>query len=216
MGASGRMGKEIIHAVLADPEQKYKISSALSRTSSFGEAPDLWIDFSSPEATALLMTEALRTKTPVLIGTTGLGAELELSIKKASKYIPILVAANTSIGVNTLVSLVANTVKSLGAVDHDIHIHESHHRLKKDAPSGTALLLARSMEAQGADNISISSSRATNIPGEHIVRFSLEDELIEIKHIAFNRSIFAKGALRAALWLRQQKPGLYNMQDLEL
>ena len=191
------------------------------------------IEFSTPAATLEHVKLAAEKKIPVVIGTTGSDQNQLAEIKKLSRRTPILLSANMSLGVNLLVSILGKVAKTLGD-DYDVEIIEAHHRFKKDAPSGTALALGRSV-AQGLnrdlDKVGVSgrkgivgertkqeiamlSVRAGDIVGDHTVIFGGIGERLEFIHRAHSRETFAHGALRAAQWLAKQKPGLYSMQDV--
>lgn len=170
---------------------------------------DVIIDFSQPAALKPLLCWCILTKTPVVIATTGLGPEEYRIIQEASKQIPVFQSANMSLGINVL-SKALKLISPILGNDFDIEIIEKHHRMKKDAPSGTALLLEDSIGRSCPSH----SVRAGSIPGEHTVIFAGTDEVIELTHIAYSRTIFARGALAAARFLIKQPPGLYNMNDL--
>lgn len=194
---------------------------------------DVWITFSTPEATMLHLESASRHKKALIIGTTGLDKEQVDRIKQASTSIPIVFAYNMSLGVNLLLKVLKDVAVALGD-DYDIEIIEAHHRLKKDAPSGTALKMAQVIaEAMGRSldehavycrhgiigertkkEIGIQTIRAGDIVGEHTVIFGGLGERIEITHKASSRDTFARGALKAASWIADKKPGLYDMQDV--
>jgi 4-hydroxy-tetrahydrodipicolinate reductase len=191
------------------------------------------IEFSTPEATVEHARAAARKNIPVVIGTTGSNQKQLAEIKKLSRRVPILLAANMSLGVNLLIILVGQAARILRD-DYDVEIIEAHHRFKKDAPSGTALSLGRAVaEAlgrnleqvavngrkgivgeRGKKEIALLSVRAGDIVGDHTVMFGGIGERIELVHRAHNRETFAYGALRAAQWLVNQKPGLYGMQHV--
>lgn len=194
---------------------------------------DVVIDFTHPEPTMENVRAALAAAKAMVIGTTGLTAEHMAEIEAASKSIPMVVASNMSLGVNLLFKVLGDVALALGD-DYDIEIVEAHHRMKKDAPSGTALRMARVMaDALGRDlddvgvyarhgmigergpkEIGIQTIRAGDIVGEHTVLFGGLGERIEITHRASSRDTFARGALRAALWLESKGAGLYDMQDV--
>lgn len=195
-----------------------------------GEAPDVMIDFSSPAVTAAHLAACARARVAALIGTTGLGADAEAAAEAASQRVPVLVAANTSVGVTLLAELVRAAARALPA-EFDIEILDAHHRAKVDAPSGTALALGRAaaqgrgiehdearlpIDRHGArreGGIGYSVVRAGDIVGEHEVVFAAPGERVVLGHIATDRTIFARGALRAADWLSIQPPGRYTMVD---
>lgn len=191
------------------------------------------IEFSTPEATLEHAKLAADKKIPMVIGTTGSTQKQLDEMKSLSRRTPILLSANMSLGVNLLVSLLGKVAKTLGDA-YDVEIIEAHHRFKKDAPSGTALALGRSV-AQGLnrdlDKVGVSgrkgivgertrqeiamlSVRAGDIVGDHTVIFGGIGERLEFTHRAHSRETFAHGALRAAQWLAKQKAGLYGMQDV--
>ncbi|MGH7852083.1 MAG: 4-hydroxy-tetrahydrodipicolinate reductase [Candidatus Binatia bacterium] len=191
------------------------------------------IDFSHPAASMEFLRSAAKKATPIVIATTGFDGKQLAEIKRLSRRTPTLLSANTSLGVNVLISLLGKAAQMLGD-DYDVEIVEAHHRFKKDAPSGTALALGRSIaDALGRDlnkvgihgrkgiigergkkEIALLSVRAGDIVGEHTVIFGGIGERIEFIHRAHSRDTFARGALRAAQWLAQRKPGLYGMQDV--
>jgi 4-hydroxy-tetrahydrodipicolinate reductase len=191
------------------------------------------IDFTHPEASLGFLRSAAKQRVPIVIATTGFNATQQAEIKRLARRAPVLLSANTSLGVNVLVSLLGKAAKMLGD-DYDVEIVEAHHRFKKDAPSGTAIALGRSVaDALGRDldkvalngrkgivgersqkEIALLSVRAGDIVGEHTVIFGGIGERLEFIHRAHSRDTFARGALRAAQWLAKRKPGLYNMQDV--
>jgi 4-hydroxy-tetrahydrodipicolinate reductase len=191
------------------------------------------IDFTNPEASLSYLRAALKKATPIVIATTGFTPRQVAEIKRLSRGVPTLLSANTSLGVNVLVSLLGKAAKMLGD-DYDVEIIEAHHRFKKDAPSGTALALGRSVAdalnrdlekvvingrkgivgARGKKEIAMLSVRAGDIVGEHTVIFGGIGERLEFIHRAHSRDTFAHGAIRAAQWLAKRNPGLYSMQDV--
>ena len=197
------------------------------------QASDVLIDFSTPAALAANLDAARAARIGIVIGTTGLDAQHQAAIEAAALDIPILQAANMSLGVNLLAHLVRETAARLGA-EWDIEIVELHHRHKVDAPSGTALLLGQAAaEGRGIDleaasdrgrdgvtgarapgHIGFASLRGGSAAGDHQVLFAGEGERIELGHRAESRAIFAQGAVKAALWLKDQPPGLYAMTDV--
>lgn len=191
------------------------------------------VDFTNPEASLGFLQSAAKKPTPIVIATTGFTAKQHVEIKRLARCTPILVSANTSLGVNVLVALLGEAAKMLGD-DYDVEIIEAHHRFKKDAPSGTALALGRSVAnaldrdldrlaingrrgivgERSKKEIALLSVRAGDIVGEHTVIFGGIGERLEFIHRAHSRDTFARGALRAAQWLAKKKPGLYGMQDV--
>jgi len=194
---------------------------------------EVLIDFTRPEASLGALKICQEVKRPMVIGTTGFNAEQKTLISAAAQDIPIVFSPNMSIGVNLCFKILDLTARILGD-EFDIEIIEAHHRSKVDAPSGTALRMGEIIAAaQGRDlsgcaiygrkgntgirasnTIGFSSIRAGDIVGEHSVLFAGEGERIEITHRASTRMNFAYGAVRAALWITEQPPGLYDMQDV--
>jgi 4-hydroxy-tetrahydrodipicolinate reductase len=194
---------------------------------------DIIIDFTVPKCTLDILKIASKLKKRVVIGTTGFTQKEEALIKKYSKKIPILKAGNMSLGVNLLMYLTEVTSKSLND-DYLNKIFEAHHKHKKDYPSGTALMLAKGIADGKSKNlysligkkflnkksfpygkkINFNSIRKGEIIGEHEVTFSSGKEIIKLNHEAFDRSLYSDGALTAAKWLIDKKPGLYSMRDL--
>jgi 4-hydroxy-tetrahydrodipicolinate reductase len=199
------------------------------------EAPDVFIDFSVPTALDEHLNAAVAAGRPILIGTTGLAPDHYRAIDEAAARVAVLQAANTSYGVAVLRALVEQAARLLGP-DWDAEILEMHHRGKLDTPSGTALLLGASVaEGRGAPGpadlnrfdrmqegphereqggVYYASLRGGTVAGEHLVIFAGDGERIELGHRAEKRSIFAKGAVRAALWLKGKPPGRYTMADV--
>jgi 4-hydroxy-tetrahydrodipicolinate reductase len=192
------------------------------------------LDFTSPAASTEFAMLAAQARIVHVIGTTGLGAADEQKIEAAARHAIIVKSGNMSLGVNLAAVLVEQAARALAAADFDIEIVEMHHRHKVDAPSGTALLLGKSAadgrsialednavrsrdghtgaRPQGA--IGFASLRGGSVVGDHSVILAGDGERIEIRHIAEDRGIFAKGALKAALWGQGRKPGLYSMRDV--
>jgi len=195
--------------------------------------PQVIIDFSAPAATRALLAQCTPRRIAMLIGTTGLTAADQQLIDQASGQIPILQATNTSLGVNVLLAVAAQVARQLGDA-YDIEIVEAHHNQKKDAPSGTALSLAESIcQATGRTldkdlvhgrhgpeakrtpgTIGMHAVRMGDVVGEHTIYFATGGERIELRHMASTRDTFARGALRAAAFLAQQKPGRYTMANV--
>ena len=194
---------------------------------------DVIIDFTVPKCTLDILKIASKLKKRVVIGTTGFTQKEEALIKKFSKKIPILKAGNMSLGVNLLMYLTEITSKSLSE-DYLSKIFEIHHKHKKDYPSGTALMLGKGIAKGRSKNllklmgkkflnkksfpygekINFNSIRKGEIIGEHEVKFSSGKEIITLNHEAFDRALYSDGALTAAKWLMNKKPGLYSMRDL--
>jgi 4-hydroxy-tetrahydrodipicolinate reductase len=192
---------------------------------------DVIIDFSHPAALEGLLAMALARKIPAVIATTGLNPEQVEKIKAAAKSIPVFFTANMSLGVNLMLELARAATRVLGA-DFDVEIVEKHHNQKIDAPSGTALMLADGI-SDAADSpmqyvydrhsqrkkrqkneIGLHAVRGGTIVGEHDILFAGRDEVLTISHSAMSKEVFATGAIRAALFLREQKAGLYSMKDM--
>ncbi len=197
------------------------------------QAADVAIDFTIPAATAAHADMAAANGTALVIGTTGLGPEEEARVRAAAVAVPVVWAPNMSLGVNLMFALTEQVARSLGE-DWDIEIVEMHHKHKVDAPSGTALGLGRAAArgrgvdldqvsqrardghtgARRAGDIGFATLRGGDVVGEHSVIFATEGERIELIHKAGARAIFARGAVRAALWTRGRDPGLYSMLDV--
>jgi 4-hydroxy-tetrahydrodipicolinate reductase len=191
------------------------------------------IDFTTPQATVVLAALAAQANIIHVIGTTGLGPDDEAKVKEAARSAVIVKSGNMSLGVNLLAALTKRVAKTLGE-DFDIEILEMHHNKKVDAPSGTALLLgAAAAEGRGvalslrsvrsrdgvtgarkAGDIGFATLRGGTVVGDHSVIFAGAGERLELSHKAEDRMIFARGALRAALWARGRKPGIYSMLDV--
>lgn len=193
---------------------------------------DVIIDFSTAAAVDKVVEYAVAKQIPLVMCTTGLSDDQIEKIKEASKKVAILRSANMSLGVNTVFKLAAAAAKVLAEAGYDIEIVEKHHNRKVDAPSGTALAIAdaindamdnayeykldRSKERarRKPNEIGIQALRGGTIVGEHEVLFCGQDEVIEIKHTAYSKAIFGKGAVSAAIYLAGQQPGLYTMSDV--
>ncbi len=177
---------------------------------------DVLIEFTTPDVTTTHTQLAQQLKKPMVIGTTGLSdAQLE-TIRLASNTIPVVVSPNMSLGVNVLFELARTAAQRLGP-DYDVEVVESHHRQKKDAPSGTAKRLASVLATarkQSAGAIPVHAVRAGDIVGDHTVILAGPSERLELTHRAHSRDVFAQGALRAAQFVAKQKPGLYDMSHV--
>ena len=235
-GACGRMGCEVEKLVDAAEDMKAvaKVdkmadkSGCYSDINDFDGEADVIIDFSNHLGTAELLEYAVRKNIPTVIATTGHTDEELKMISEAAKKIPVFHSANMSLGVALLVELAKRAAEVMP--DADIEIVETHHNRKLDAPSGTALILADAVKSVRDDSeyvygrgghkkrekteIGIHAVRAGNIVGEHEVIIATDSQIISLKHEAQSRSLFAEGAVRAAEFLVNQKPGLYNMNDL--
>lgn len=256
LGADGRMGRALIRAVLtatpravltAASERPGHVSvgkdagvhAGIERAgvAIAGELPakgvaDVWIDFTSASVTESVATTAAAHGTALVVGTTGLGTHARAALDVAALRIPVVYAANYSVGINVMLKLVADAARALGP-DYDMEIVEAHHRGKKDAPSGTALRLAEALaEASGRDmaaaryarhgdigarsasEIGVQTVRGGDVVGDHTVYFLGNGDRIEITHRASTRDTFAVGAVRAALWVAGCQPGMYDMRNV--
>ena len=210
-GIRGRMG-QAVQAVIEGSEL-FALVGEVSQA-------DVVVDFSRPEGAMAALAQCVHHAVPLVTGTTGLHADWRQARDEAAIQLPILEAPNMSVGVNLAYLLLETAAASIGA-DADIDIIETHHVHKLDAPSGTALrmgeIISTALPAAGdgtTNKVNYHSIRAGDIPGEHRVKFTLAGEQIEIGHLALNRSIFARGALRAAEWLLGASPGVYSMRDV--
>ena len=248
-GALGRMGNNLISSAISNTNveligvfdvkdidtnfiSKYQIPENIitTREESF-KAADIVIDFTSPKALFNFTEAAVSNNTGLVIGTTGLDESHFNLLKQSSNSTKIFYAPNMSYGVNTFFEIARKASKHLK--DFDIEITETHHRHKKDAPSGTAIKLGEEIvdelglsksnfnfNRQSQDNqrkeneIGFSSIRGGNIPGEHTVIFHGDNESIELTHKAYNRKIFSDGAVEAAVWLAAQENGFYSFKDM--
>ena len=195
---------------------------------------DVVIDFTTPDSSSANIKLAQKTKTPLVIGTTGLSSEIHKFILEASNQIALLQSSNMSLGVNLLFHLVQKTASTLDDINYDIEIAETHHRHKIDAPSGTAITLGefaskgrkrnlndvkvydrtKKTNKRQTGEIGYSVTRGGEIAGEHTVSFIGENDRVDLVHKANNRSIFVKGALDAAIFLSKKKSGFYTMNVL--
>ena len=174
---------------------------------------DVLIDFTLPDGLQSAARWCAKNRTPLLSGTTGLDEQQQGCLPEAARSVAVLHSANLSLGMGLLQRLVEEAARVLGDTA-DITIEDVHHIHKKDAPSGTALMLGGAIaEFCPHGDITYNSKREGEVIGRHVVRFSLADEQIELSHTAENRSIYATGALHAALWLANQKPGFYTNID---
>jgi 4-hydroxy-tetrahydrodipicolinate reductase len=233
-GAKGRMGQALVSC--AKNFCELEIVAAINRGDDLGSViskTDVVIDFSSHDATPAIVELCVKNKKALMIGTTGHSNSEKSAIEKCRAKIPVVLASNFSTGVNTLFWLTRKAAEILGT-DFDLEIVEMHHRLKKDAPSGTAKSLAQiladvrklSLEKSARhgragivgertnSEIGIHSIRGGDVVGDHTVIFANNGERLELTHKASSRETFANGALRAALWVVKQKPGIYDMQDV--
>jgi 4-hydroxy-tetrahydrodipicolinate reductase len=242
-GCNGKMGQMITDIVEQDENAVIVagIDTFLGRNNKYpvyqnfakcNVKADVIIDFSSPKNLPGMLDYAMKNNLGIVLCTTGFSKEeLEL-VGNAATKIPILRSANMSVGINLIMKLVQEAAKTLAQAGFDIEIVEKHHNTKVDAPSGTAILLADSMNEalenqyaykfdrsgervmRSKNEIGISSVRGGTIVGEHEIIFAGNDEVIEIKHTAYSRAIFAKGAVQAAKYLPHKAPGMYGMGDV--
>ncbi len=233
IGSEGRMGQALAEAVRA---AGFALAGGVDQGGdvvALAEQSDVLVDFSSPDALEANLDIAVEAATPILVGTTGLKDRHHFLIDHAADRIAVLQTGNTSLGVAMLLHLVREAALRLDA-DWDIEIVEMHHRAKLDAPSGTATMLGEaSAEAReirlheasdrGRDGVTgprvrgaigFASLRGGTVAGDHSVIFAGEDERIVLSHVAENRAIFARGAVRAAQWLIGQRPGRYTMAQV--
>jgi 4-hydroxy-tetrahydrodipicolinate reductase len=215
-GACGRMGQTVHRLAL---ERGIEIAELIDITRvdgvvrSLSAKVDALIDFSTPEAALERLAECVKLKVPAVICTTGFTDAQKSKIGEAAKKIPIVFSSNMSVGVNLLFKLVPEIAKVLGK-EYDTDVVETHHRFKKDAPSGTAKTLAERIEAATGRAPVVHSLRSGDNVGEHRVVFGTIGDSIEITHRASSRDIFARGAVEAARWVAKAKPGLYSMLDV--
>ena len=233
-GSKGRMGRALVACAPHNPE--LQIVGQVDQGDDLRQVIDLGdvvVDFSSHNATPAIATLCAERRKAMVIGTTGHSVEARSQIGNYGSSIPIVLASNFSTGVNTLFWLTRKAAEILGP-GFDLEIVEMHHRLKRDAPSGTAKTLAEILTAvrrlqperslrhgregivgeRTSEEIGIHSVRGGDVVGDHTVIFSDTGERVELTHKASSRETFANGALRAAQWVVRQKPGLYDMQDV--
>lgn len=206
------------------PQVELNLNNCINQT-------DVVIDFSSPEGTQQVLQLCKEYKKPAVVGTTGHTEEQLNSIKTVANYIPVVLSPNMSLGVNILFKLVEIVTNILKDKNYDIEIIEAHHNKKKDAPSGTAKKIMEIVKfikqntefvfnrngligERKPQEVGINVIRAGDIVGEHTVLFATHGEKIELKHTATSRECFAKGAIFAAKWVVDKKPGLYTMKDV--
>ena len=216
IGSAGRMGKTIVDLAEADP--KIEIVAQCDLGDAIEPAMkdcDVAVDFSHANVIEGICRAALQHRRPLVIGTTGHSAEQRRVIEKTAESLSLVFASNFSVGVNALFALTRNAAAILGR-EFDVEVIETHHKLKKDAPSGTAKTLAEILRQarKSGSEIQIHSVREGEVVGEHTIIFSGPGERLELTHRASSREIFARGALRAAQWIIGKPPGLYSMQDV--
>ena len=228
-GSKGRMGEAIAVEVDRAGHTHAGIDAG-GDADALAKLSDVLVDFSTPDALVMHITAARSARTPILVGTTGLDRTHHHLIDDAARDIAVIQAANTALGINLLAAMVEQAAARLGD-DWDIEILEMHHRHKVDAPSGTALLLGEAaargrgkslpelsrFERDGlrdVGSIGFASLRGGSVAGDHLVILASDGERIELGHRAEDRRIFARGAIRAALWLIDKPPGRYTMADV--
>ncbi len=242
-GCNGKMGQVITGLVADDPNAQIVagIDIADNRDNGYpvftdikkcDVAADVIVDFAAAAAVDALLDYSVEKQIPVVLCTTGLSDEQLAKVKECSKKVAILKSANMSLGINTLMKLLKDAANVFAPAGYDIEIVEKHHNQKVDAPSGTAIALADSInEARGGEyeyvydrsqvrkkrdkkELGISAVRGGTIVGEHEVIFAGIDEVIEFKHTAYSKSVFAKGAVEAAKFLAGKPAGMYDMSDV--
>ncbi|HXX41660.1 MAG TPA: dihydrodipicolinate reductase C-terminal domain-containing protein [Chthoniobacterales bacterium] len=216
IGAKGRMGQTILALAKSDP--KIEIVAECDLGDSIDGAvssSNVIIDFSQADSIDDVCRTAEKRRVALVIGTTGHSTAQKKTIAATAKVVPVVLASNFSVGVNVLFALARQTVELLGN-DFDVRIVETHHKMKKDAPSGTAKTLAEILKTAGKSGaeIPIESTREGEVVGDHTVFFNGPGEGLELTHRASSREIFARGALRAAEWVVGKSPDLYSMQDV--
>ncbi len=242
-GCNGKMGQMISGLIQA--EEEIEIAAGVDAyTGRANEYPvfghirdchrevDVVIDFSNAGAVDEMLDYCVEKRLPVVLCTTGLSEEQLEHVREASEKIPVLKSANMSMGINLLMKLLKDVAKVMAPAGYDIELVERHHNQKLDAPSGTALALADSMndaldreytyiydrsqdrKKRGQKEMGISAVRGGTIVGEHEVIFAGIDEVIEFKHTAYSRSVFGKGAVEAAKFLKGKPAGMYDMGDV--
>lgn len=242
-GCNGYMGRVVSDIIAADEEAQIvagidlvdnndKTYPVFTNIADCNVEADALIDFSSPKALDNLLVYCVEKQVPAIFCTTGYSDEQIAKIKAAAEKVAVMKSANMSLGINMLLKLVQDAAKLLAPAGFDMEIVEKHHNLKVDAPSGTALALAdslnealdqkydykydRSQERKRREKyeIGISAVRGGNIVGEHEVIFAGLDEVIEFKHTAYSKSVFAKGAVQAAKFMAGKPAGFYDMSDV--
>lgn len=257
IGAAGRMGQRIVACISEDKDVRLagaieahdsefigQDAGCVAGANEVGivisgdcdtatEAGDVLIDFSRPEGTIANLELAVRHSKPMIIGTTGHTEDQKVSVKRLAEKVPVVMAPNMSVGVNLMWKLIRTAAQTLQS-DYDVEVIEAHHRMKADAPSGTAMrsaeviadALGRNLAkdavyhregmigARKSNEIGIQTIRGGDIVGEHTILFAGIGERLEVTHRASSRDTFAKGAIRAAKWIVDREPGLYDMRDV--
>ncbi|MDF2548478.1 MAG: 4-hydroxy-tetrahydrodipicolinate reductase [Anaerosolibacter sp.] len=242
-GCNGKMGRvlakllkedpeiEIVAGIDHNPDKYVNTFPVYGQASACKEKGDVIVDFSHHSALPALIDYCVSSKTPLVTATTGLSGDDFSKLVDSAKVVPIFHSANMSVGINLVTDLVARAGKTLGT-SFDIEVIEKHHNKKVDSPSGTAFMLVNAINDAFENNkefiygrhgktdvrkdthIGIHAVRGGTIVGEHTVIFAGPDEIIEITHTALSKDIFALGAIRAAKFITQQKPGFYNMNSI--
>lgn len=231
LGSTGRMGQAILGELGDNTRCRLSLAGTRENLDSLFEASDVVIDFTTADALTTHLNLSLDHKIPLVVGTTGLKPHHRKLLPSAAIKIPLVVSSNMSIGITLLTNFAEKAAHYLDE-NFDIEIAELHHRHKKDAPSGTSLLLGQSA-AKGRGkrlddlrcernhpgerkrgSIGFSVQRGGAVIGDHSVRFIGDEEMLELSHRGLSRSVYAKGAIRAAEWVAKQKPGLYTMADV--
>lgn len=233
IGSEGRMGQAIVAAIAAAGETLAGGIDQGGDPLALAQQSDVLVDFSSPRALEANLDAAMAAGVPIVVGTTGIEERHHWLCDAAAEKIAVLQTGNTSLGVTLLAHLVREAANRLGD-DWDIEIVETHHRMKVDAPSGTALLLGEAAAdgrgialagnsergrdgitgKRGAGTIGFASLRGGTVAGDHTVHFLADNERLSLSHLAENRAIFAKGAVRAAQWLLGKPAGRYTMPEV--
>lgn len=233
IGSAGRMGQVLVEAIAAAGEAYSGGIDLGGDPQALAKASDVLVDFSSPKALEANLDAAVTAGVPIVVGSTGLEERHHFLCDNAALKIAVLQTGNTSLGVTLLAHLVREAASRLGE-DWDIEIVETHHRMKVDAPSGTATLLGEAAAQgrgialaehsergrdgitgkRGIGNIGFASLRGGTVAGDHTVHFLADNERLALSHLAENRGIFAKGAVRAAQWLIGREPGRYTMPEV--
>jgi 4-hydroxy-tetrahydrodipicolinate reductase len=214
IGAAGRMGETVLD--LAQSDREIEIAARCDLGDSIEPAMkncDVALDFSQADSIDEICRAASQRGKSLVIGTTGHSQQQRQTIEETAHSVAIVLASNFSVGVNVLFWLTQKAAELLGS-DFTPEIVETHHKMKKDAPSGTAKTLAEILKALLNSEIPIQSIREDDVVGEHTIIFSGPGERLELTHRAVNRGIFALGALRAAKWIVDKPPRLYSMQDV--
>ena len=233
IGSAGRMGRALAEAVAEAGAVLAGGVDAGGDGAALAAQCDVLVDFSSPAALEASLDAAVAARVPIVVGTTGLEERHHWLIDQAAEQVAVLQTGNTSLGVNVLAWLVEQAAARLGP-EWDIEVVETHHRMKLDAPSGTALLLGEAAAAgrgvalgraivrardgitgpRAEGSIGFASLRGGSVAGDHTVHFLGQNERLALSHLAENRAIFAHGAVRAACWLVGRGPGRYTMREV--